>query len=372
MASQDPSVQIDRDHGRTRVRPEGRWTLIADPDGRQRASEALAEIEQPSQAEWDLRGMEALDSAGALLLWRLWGKEYPAELQCHEQQRGYFERLAGLAGRIPEPPGRWWHPLVRIGEGLYHALQAGGQMLLLLGQILVSTGYALRNPRFLPWTELSATIYKAGLRSVVLLGVINFLIGMVMAYQMGLEIAKYGANTAIIGVLSIAMLRELGPWITAIILAGRTGSAITAEIGSMHLTGELSALRTFGVSPVLRLALPRVLGLAIAMPLLVVWADFTGMVGGMVVADASLGISPSLFLERLPHDVELVNFWIGVAKGVINGVIIGLVASYYGLYAQPSTESLRRQTTASVVTTLSLVLVLDAGVGALLAGAGLI
>lgn len=372
MSSTQPSVQIESEEGQTRVRVAGQWTLIADPEGRERAWRELVAVPDPRGAVWDLREVEVLDSAGALLLWRLWGRQLPAGLQCHEQQRSYFDRLADLAGTASEPPWRWWHPLVRIGEGIYHALHAGGQMLLLLGQILVSAGFALRNPRFLPWTELSATIYKAGLRSVVLLGVINFLIGMVMGYQMGLEIAKYGANTAIVGVLSIAILREIGPWITAIILAGRTGSAITAEIGSMHLTGELSALRTFGVSPVLRLAFPRVLGLAIAMPLLVVWADFTGMVGGMVVADASLGISPSLFLERLPHDVDLTNFWIGVAKGVINGVIIGLVASYYGLYAEPSTESLSRQTTASVVTTLSLVLVLDAGVGALLAGAGVI
>lgn len=372
MPSPQPSVQIEREEDRTWVRVGGHWTLIADPAGRERARQALEELDQPARMGWDLRDVEALDSAGALLLWRWWGRDYPADLRCHEHQRSYFQRFADLSRWTVEPPDRWWHPLVRIGQGVRDASCTAAGIVLLLGQILVSGIFALRNPRLIPWKELSATIYKAGFRSVILLGIISFVIGIVMGYQMGSAIARYGANTAIIGVISVAILREIGPLITAIILAGRTGSAITAEIGSMHLTGEISALRTFGISPVLRLAFPRVVGLAIAIPLLVVWADFTGMVGGMVVADTTLGVSPALFLERLPNEVEIANFWIGVGKGALNGVIIGLIASYYGLYAKASTESLSRQTTASVVTSLSLVLVLDAGLSALLARMGLI
>ncbi len=169
-----------------------------------------------------------------------------------------------------------------------------------------------------------------------------------------------------------AVLREIAPWVTAIIVAGRTGSAITAEIGAMHITREILALRTLGISPVLRLALPRVAALAVTVPLLVILGSFFAILGGIVIAEPTLGVAPTRFLERLPHDVPLVNFRIGLLKGITNGAIIGLVASFFGLRSAPNTDSLSRMTTASVVTSLASVLILDAALGVLFVHQGLL
>ncbi len=277
MTSSPPTIRIRSSAEHSVIELTGRWILVTNAAERGRIIRELDALDKPAEHTWDLRGIEGLDSLGALLLWRTWGRRYPAQLRSYASQRYYFERFAARDQDQPQPEGVGLRrPLTRLGATITEATGHVAELLLLLGHVIVAGLYVLRHPRFMPWKELSATIYKAGCRSVPLIGILSLLIGMVMGYQMGMAISRYGANTAIIGIVSLAILRELSPWITAIILAGRTGSAITAEVGSMHLTGELHALRTLGISPILRLAFPRVLGLAIALPLLVLWADLTG------------------------------------------------------------------------------------------------
>jgi phospholipid/cholesterol/gamma-HCH transport system permease protein len=157
-----------------------------------------------------------------------------------------------------------------------------------------------------------------------------------------------------------------------VILAGRSGSAMTAGIGSMHLTGEYDALRAFGSSPSLRLALPRVVGATITLPLLVVWTDFAALIGGAVTAQMDLGVGFKLFLAQLPQQIQIVNFWIGLAKGALFGLTIALIGCWFGMSAPPDTAGLSRHTTLSVVTSLTLILLFDASSGALLTHVGLL
>lgn len=372
MEGSPPGLRLQSEGGTPRAEPTGHWSLIAAPENCRDAQAQITSLGRPRDFHWDLRGMESLDSAGAILLWRAWGEQLPDRVDLHPYQRSIFQRLARLPERPPAALPEPFRPLVRLGRRLALTGRTLGELVLHLGNVLLAGLFALGHPRFIPWKEMSATVYKAGARAAALVALVNFLVGLVMAYQIGLAISRFGANTALIGVFSTAVLREIAPWITAIIVAGRTGSSITAEIGAMHITRELSALRTLGISPVLRLALPRVLALAVTVPLLVILGSFFAILGGMVIAEPTLGIAPTQFLQRLPHDVQLINFWIGVTKGVSNGAIIGLVASFFGLRSAPNTDSLSRMTTASVVTALALVLVLNAVVGALFVDVGLL
>ncbi|MFP4614789.1 MAG: MlaE family ABC transporter permease [Thiohalorhabdus sp.] len=372
MAPSPPTIHLHSVAGGVRAKPTGRWALLTAPRDRRRARDQLAALARPRAMGWDLRGIEGIDTAGALLLWRAWGRRLPADLRLHPYQENIFRRLERPAAPTTPAEEVSPGPLVRLGAAIALVLGRTADLTVHAGQVLLAGLHTLTHPRSVPWTELAATVYKAGYRAVPLVILVNFLVGLVMAYQIGLAISRYGPNTALVGVFGTAVLREIAPWVTAIIVAGRTGSAITAEIGAMHLTREMLALRTLGISPVLRLALPRVAALAVTVPLLVVLGGFFAVLGGMVIAEPALGMAPGRFLERLPHDVPPVNFWIGMIKGASNGVIIGVVASFFGLHSAPNTESLSRRTTASVVTGLATVLVLDAAIGALFVDVGLL
>lgn len=362
---------VEAPGGRT-VRLAGYWNLLAKGRKRERLAAALKEVQNPAQLGWDLTRVDVIDSAGALLLWHLWGRTVPREFNCRPEHRQWFKRLENL------PPGRkagkWglWRPLDGLGGQLARIFRDAGGMFVLVGRLMLDFGYTLAHPRLMPWKEISASIYRTGTSALPLLGTVGVLIGIVMTYQLAMSISKFGANTMIVGLLGLSMMRELGPVITALIVIGRTGSTITAGIGAMHVTEEFDALRAFGSSPTQRLIMPNVIGMAISIPLLVVWTDFAGLVGGIVAADASLGVGYKMFVERLPEAVPWVNFWIGLGKGVLFGLIIATVSSYFGLKIRANTESLRQETTNSVVTGLTLILILDATSGALLTNVGLV
>lgn len=324
------------------------------------------------EAQWSLRDVEALDTAGALLLWRVWGRQLPEHLDCRDDQRLLFDYLARAGRREGEPEqSRRWVLLVEIGASIMRLLRDVGQIVLLLGQLMVDAGYCMRHPRALPLREISATIYRAGAQSVVLLTFIGALVGIVLSFQLGGQLRTFGANTAIIGAVGLAFLRELGPFLTGLILVGRSGSAFTAGIGAMRVTAELDALRAFGISPTLRIVFPKVVGLALAMPLLVLWTDFSGILGAVYMSTQQLHVGYVMWLNQFPSAVPWSNFLIGFGKGVLFGGMIGLVASYYGLQAEPNTQSLTEHTIRSVVVNLSLVIAIDGALGVLLSHIGI-
>lgn len=373
QSSSNPQWEFQHDAEGPRVRLSGSWKLLSDQAAHLRLARELGELGAPDNLTWDLEDIDILDSGGALTLWKAWHEQLPERLRCRDDQRSWFERLARL-----EQPAKTKAERSSLGRLLDHlgarviaiAGDVGG-ILLLTGRILVALSHALAHPRLIPWREISANIYRSGAQAVPLLGFVGFLIGIVMTYQIALSISRFGANMMIVNLLGVAVLRELGAVVTAIILTGRSGSAITAGIGGMRLREEIDALHVLGVSSTLRLVLPRVIGMGIAVALLVVWVDFVGLIGGIVISQTRLGVPPALFVQRLPEVVPWINFWIGLGKGVIFGILIGIVACYYGLKVQRDTQSLSRETTAAVVVGLSLILILDASSGVLLSGVGL-
>lgn len=354
------------------VRLSGPWTLLLDTPRRRRVAAELGRLGAAAQLRWDLTGIDALDSAGARVLWQAWDRRLPEHLDCPARHMHWFRWLE--QARFPDAPQRHRlrHALDRIGRGALGFVRSVGGVLLLSGQLLVDLAYCARHPRVIPWKETAATVYHVGAMSLLLLGVVGFLIGVVMTIQIGMALQQFGAAMMIVGMLGLAVLRELGPVICGVILAGRSGSAMTAGIGAMHLTGEYAALRAFGISPSLRLVLPRVAGAAITLPLLVVWTDFAALIGGAVTAQVDLGVNVGLFLDQLPRQVQIVNFWIGLAKGALFGFTIALVGCWFGISAEPDTAGLSRNTTLSVVTSLTLILLFDASSGALLTHVGLL
>ena len=189
---------------------------------------------------------------------------------------------------------------------------------------------------------------------------VGLLIGIVLAYLTSQQLRQFGADAYIVDILGIALVRELGPMLAAILIAGRSGSAITAQIGVMRVTDELDAMRVMGISHTYRLVMPRAMALSIAMPLISGWTTIAGLIGGMVAADLSLGISPIFFVKALPAAVSLPNLILGMSKSVVFGIMIALIGCHFGLRVQPNTESLGQGTTSAVVTAITVVILVDA------------
>jgi phospholipid/cholesterol/gamma-HCH transport system permease protein len=226
--------------------------------------------------------------------------------------------------------------------------------------MVLDLGYLATHPARTPWREISATIYEAGVRALVVTAVVGFLTGMVASYLGVLSLKQFGAQTLIVNILGITTVRELGPVLTGILVAARSGSAFAAQLGVMRVTQELDALSAMGTSQSLRLVLPKVIGLAIAVPLLVMWTDTVSLLGAMLIAGHTLDIGLLHLLAGLPDVVPLTNFWFGIVKGAVFGIAVALIAADYGLRTEPDTESLGRETTNSVVMTITVVILLDA------------
>jgi len=229
-----------------------------------------------------------------------------------------------------------------------------------LGETSIAMARALVWPARIRWQALFANIETAGLRAMPIVGLLSFLIGVVIAYQGGNQLRYYGANIFIVELVTLTMVRELAPLIAAIIVAGRTGSSYTAQIGTMQVTEEVDALRTIGIDPFDMLVLPKLFGLLIVLPLLAVFADMSSVFGGMVVAALMLDVSFQEFLNRIPQVVSLFSFLFGIMKAPVFAAIIALVGCYQGFQVYGGADSVGRQTTQSVVQAIFLVIVADA------------
>lgn len=338
---------------------------------RQRLFREFAQIGPPLDYLWDLQQVDALDSTGALFLWKVWNGRLPERLDCSEDQRHLFARLANVPPlREPTRPTAA-DRLDRMGGGILMVLDTAAGIAALAGQLLLDAAYCVAHPRVTPWKEISANIYHIGVTAMLLLGSIGFLVGAVMTIQMGLVLRQFGASAMVIGMMATAVPRELGAVVTGLLMAGRSGSAMTASIGAMHITDEYAALQALGSSPSLRLALPRVAGAIVAMPLLVVWTSCATLLGSAFAAGAGLGIDYRFFLQQAVQQVQAVNVWIGLGKGALFGLVIALAGCWFGMSAAPDTESLSRHTTWSVVTSLTAILLLDASLGAAMTHVGL-
>lgn len=322
---------------------------------------------------WDLSGITALDHIGAQWLWNAWGHKMPPGLAVSPRHQAYFERLQEAGAlTLPAPPKKTLLPVARVlaaWRGLFDHLLG---FLALLGQLVLDMGTLLRRPHRAPWKEISANIYHAGHQALGITALVGFLIGVVLSYLSAQQLRTFGGDIYLVNILGMSVVRELGPLLAAILVAGRSGSAITAQLGVMRVTEELDAMLVMGLPHGFRLILPKVLALSLAMPLLVIWTDAMALIGGMVAAELELNLSPAYFVQRLPDAVPLANYWIGLGKGWVFGILIALVACHFGLRIKPNTESLGQGTTISVVTAITIVIVADAIFAIVFSGVGYI
>ncbi len=320
-----------------------------------------APADEVPAVRWDLRQVEKLDHLGAQVLWNHWGRDWPAQLQVEPSQRAVLETVARFTVSPPKPHGTDWKDLLAVlGNRALSLVDHSKGLVRLVGQLLLDIIRLVRHPQEGPWRDLSGHLYHIGATALPITALVGFLIGVVLAYLISQQLRQFGADAFIVNILGISLIRELGPVLAAILIAGRSGSAITAQIGVMRVTEELDAMRVMGIARGFRLVMPRALALAVVMPLISVWTTIAALLGGMLAADISMGVTPSYFINSLPRAVDAANLVLATGKSVVFGVLIAMVGCHYGLRVKPNTESLGQGTTASVVTSITVVILVDA------------
>jgi phospholipid/cholesterol/gamma-HCH transport system permease protein len=348
--------------GAHELRCSGDWVLSA-AAALERRLQALA-VPGGRELAIDAAAISAMDTCGAWLLHRaMRALERGGRSVRLEGLRPEFRALLDLvAARAPAatpaalPPG----VLARIGRNAWVALADAAGLLAFVGAAALAAARWLAAPRRIRWRPILHNVQSAGLEALPITGLLSFLLGVVIAYQGAEQLRRVGANVYIADLVGLAMVRELSPLITAIIVAGRSGSAYTAQIGTMKVTEEIDALRTIGMPPLDILVLPKVIALVIVLPLLTVYTDVMGILGGMVMARAQLGLSFETFIDRLGDAVTLTSYLVGVGKTPVFAAIIAAVGCFQGLRVSSSADSVGRQTTASVVQSIFLVILADA------------
>jgi phospholipid/cholesterol/gamma-HCH transport system permease protein len=335
------------------------------------------------EAEIDGSAIEQLDSAGMWLLLRVKyafeAKKIPvrtlivpdryASLLAAVQHDGPIKPIS-----VPPRPHSLHHFLERTGKGAVQAFRQGYHMVGFLGRVTVETTESLLEPRgHLPFPSLVHQIEETGLTALPIVGLLAFLIGIVIAYQGADQLRKIAAGAEIytIDLLGVSILRELGVLITAIIVAGRSGSAFTAQIGTMRVNEEIDAMQTLGLNTTELLVVTRVVGLVIALPILVFFADVVGVIGGMVMCYVDLGITIPAFLREFKTAVTLDTFLVGMIKAPVFAFIIGLVGCFEGLRVERNAASVGLLTTRSVVESIFLIIAFDAGFSVLFSTLGM-
>lgn len=367
------SFQTGHDQqGRRYVTLSGQWSLRAPENDFAALKASLTPFFADPFTQWDLTGVEQLDTAGAAVLWEGWGAQLSAGVRRTEAQDALFQRLSALPSAAPQTAATrdWLLPFEACGRLTLYFIDHLQSFIQLLGLLLLEILYLCRRPRDFPWREFCANIYKSGVTALPVSALLGFMIGIAMGYLMSKQLRMFGADIFIVNILGLGIIRELGPMLMAVLIAGRSGSAMTAQIGVMRVTEEIDALTTMGISRILRIILPKVLGLTFTAPFLVLWTSTWALVGGALSANIELGIGYRFFFEYLPTVVKTVNLTLSLGKGLIFGFVVTLVACHFGLRIKPNTESLSLSTTSSVVTAITGVILIDALFAILTRGVG--
>ena len=342
----------------------GSWTI---PHINKIKSE-LEKLSMPSDAEiiFDMSGMEEMDTAGAWLLFRT---IFPLEKRKRPVVVTGLNRKASILfdliksrdvvpGAAPQPEKIGFFE--RVGRQSVEGLKQGMGIMSFLGQTTLACIHLIFHPVRIPLRSILYNIQKAGFDALPIVGLLSFLMGVVIAYQGGVQLRLYGAQLYVADLVALSMLRELAPMITAIIVAGRTGSSYTAQIGTMKVTEEIDAMISMGLSPLERLVVPKLVAMVISLSLLTVFADILGVLGGLFMCNLMLDIGPSTFMERVKEGVDMASYLIGVGKAPIFAANIALIGCYQGFQVRGSAESVGQRTTTSVVQSIFIVIVIDA------------
>jgi len=350
------------DHAHKTLRCRGVWTLKT----LMSLKKSLSSINVSSGvSKLDGKTIESMDSAGALVLSQ-WLKSFsqetsPLALENFKEEHLKLIKLVSLDEKWSAVPlHKKPSILTRLGMLTVHNILESYQFLSFIGEITLAGLRLFTRYRRIPWRSVISTIEVTGVNALPIIGLLSFLIGIVLTYQMGLQLRNYGANIYIVDFLGLSLLREFAPLITAIIIAGRSGSAFTAQLGTMKIREEIDALRTMGISPIELLIIPKGIGLFFVLPLLTVWASLFGLLGGMLMSKFMLDISYAEFLHRFYEAIPIRAYAAGMIKAPVFGLIIAAIGCYQGTKVTGSATSVGEKTTTSVVQAIFFIIVMDA------------
>ena len=332
--------------------------------------ELITQTYQNTDVLWDLSAVDEIDSAGMILFIKF--HDLLQSNNCTVTLCGVTEKHNRLNNLLRQHivllPARAsktlkqtvLSPFYSLGKWISSLISEMVLFLSFLGESTLVFLKSLRHPSSIRYRAIIKKIEEAGLRALPIVAVTSFLIGIVITYQGAVQLEKFGANIFIVEMISISMTRELAPLITAIVVAGRTGSSYTAQLGVMKITEEMDAMRTMGFNPHHFLVIPRILALVISLPLLVFFADIVGLLAGMLISEIHLQLSYAEFLHRLHDVLDVKQVWIGLIKAPFFAILIATVSCFRGFQVEKNSDSIGRYTTVSVVNAIFLVIACDA------------
>lgn len=354
------SLTILHDSDTTRLVCSGSWTLEYIPH----LTDCLEDLDPKTPLEWDMEKITSIDTAGVALQ-ALWSRKFRARGIPSHHVRMSPSHASLQALLYPEDSSpitlstkKSW--LERFGRHAYHLAQEQHRFLTYLGEAIAYFVVSITHPSRIRYRSIVANLYAVGVSALPIVLLSAFLIGIVITYQSIVVLQKYGADLYIVDMAGVSLTRELAPLITAIVVAGRSGSAFTAQIGVMKITQEIDAMKTMGFNPFFFLVWPRVIALMIAMPLLIFFADIVGIMGSMLIAHTQSNLSYGEFIHRLQSTLALKHFIIGISKGPFFAFLIAIAATFRGFQVSYNTESIGLYTTKSVVNSIFLVIACDA------------
>jgi phospholipid/cholesterol/gamma-HCH transport system permease protein len=345
------------------VRVSGRWRMgghLPVPDA---VDVAIAGPPPAHRLAFDASALTAWDSSLVVLIERVLerSRRHGVGVDTAGLPDG-LRRLLALSeaapGQRPPPAPAPLPPLARLGTRALDRVDAFRRLLRFLGELAFSLARLVTGHARVRKVDILAELEAAGARSLSIVAVVGFLLGMILAFVGGVTLRPFGAALYVANVVTIAMVRELGPVMTAIVMAGRTGSAYAAQLGTMKVTEEIDALSTMALPPSDFLVLPRVLALSLMMPLLVVYSDFVAILGGAIV-NVAAGASPSEYAHQAKSSITLTTFWIGLAKSVVFGIIVAVCGCIQGLRASRSAAAVGDAATGAVVTSIVWIIAVD-------------
>ncbi len=350
------------------LKSQGDWIISTVAPIEKELKKLIKIIKLKKEIIWDFSKAGSFDSAGMMLVIDFYdrfnrcGCKVKLEGFNKDQQNIYTLLRENISEKIsPSKKQKIFSSFFeRVGEKSLQIYFDFIAFFTFLGEITLQLAYYFRHPNSIRFKAIIKYIKTSAIDALGIIAMTSFLIGVVIAYQSAVQLEKFGASIFIVDMIGISITRELSPLITAIVVAGRSGSAYTAQLGVMKLTEEIDAMKTMGFEPFRFLVLPRIIALMIAMPLLIFFADIIGIFGGMVVANTQLHISFDSFLEHLQGSLDISHFWVGIVKGPFFAWLIAAIGCFRGLQVSRDTESIGKYTTKSVVNAVFLVIACDA------------
>ncbi len=358
----DPGFALEESGEETVLRLSGDWTVAT----LHNVEREFSALDLPSGAAIDVSGLGHLDTAGAFLIDRLLrtsGAEVPRLIGEHPSAASLIAQVHAVADPVhkpPSPPLGVLDLLERVGRGSADILAETVATLAFLGETVLTIFRLALQPWKMRWTSIVSVMEEAGLNAMPIVAFLSFFVGMVVAYIGATTLSDFDLEIYTVELIGYSMLREFGVVLTGIVLAGRTNSSFTAQIGTMKMRQELDAMQTLGLKPMEVIVAPRVLAMLVMTPILAFVATLAGIAGGVVVGWTSLDINPAVFIERLRNSVPIDQFWIGMSKAPVFGLVVALIACRQGLLTGGSVQSLGHRTTTSVVQAIFSIIVLDA------------